>query len=313
MHRSRPRTSAPLAGVHPTTVRKAGPASLCSIYIRKIFATPEGNKEIGGATGFHYRDDGGRIWLVTNWHVLTGRRPDKPDVLLPALPRSPFRISVAYPGPEIGHFLPPVYLDLYHEGQPIWRQSKLEAGFDIAAILITPPEGAIVHCIQDFAERDDAALVPGLDVVIVGFPFEQGEDMPFPVWKRAMIAAEPRYTTFGVPQTLLDTPGAPGMSGSPVFRTSLGVSVTREQYDAFHAKDFGSSRALELMKSLEGVTRETVTLRWIGIYAGARSGEAIDRLSLGRMFFASAVDMATMHGEPGHNPFPPDDCQPEND
>lgn len=302
-----------LPGVRPTVIQRAGPASLCSLYIRKFCATPSGNQEFGGGTGFHYRDAEGHSWLVTNWHVLTGRRPDAPEILINGLPRSPFRISISYPGPIVGQFLPAVTLDLYDDGRPIWRQSRLDLGLDIAAIPIKRPPGAISPFIQDFAERDESALIPGLDVAVIGFPFEHGTDTPFPIWKRAMVASEPAYMVFGAVQTLLDTPGSPGMSGSPVYRLSQGIAVSAEQHAAFNSRDFGSGRALELLESFSGDMQETVMLRWIGVYAGARGVAGMEKLSLGRMMMASAVDMATMHGEPGHNPFPPTDCDPVHD
>jgi hypothetical protein len=61
-------------GIVPTSFRKAQPPSLCTVFIRKICATPSGDKNFGMATGFQYRDANGQVWLVTNWHVLTGRR-----------------------------------------------------------------------------------------------------------------------------------------------------------------------------------------------------------------------------------------------
>jgi hypothetical protein len=239
------------------------------------------------ATGFHYRSADNRTWLITNWHVLTGRRPDDPGILLNKTPQSPYRIEVTYPGPRAGVFLRPLVLDLYENGKPIWQQYRLDAGIDVAGIPIELPDGAISPCIQDLAERDTEALRPGLDVIVVGFPFEHGVDVPFPIWKRAMVATEPGYTTFGAVQTLLDTPGAPGMSGSPVYRLSSGFGVTPEQYEKFQAVQRGQAQALDVLLSLDVKNlKPSLGLRWIGIYAGARGVPGMDRLSLGRMMFA---------------------------
>lgn len=295
-----------IQGVTPTKIRKARPASLCSVFIRTICSTPSGDQAFGKAIGFHYRSADGVIWLITNWHVLTGRRPDKPGMLLENTPQSPYKIEVVYPGPAVGQFLPPLTLGLYQDGKPIWRQYRLDLGNDVAGIPINLPEGAIAPCIQDFAQRDEAALQPGMDVTVIGFPFEQGEDMPFPIWKRAMVASEPGYTVFGNTQTLLDTPGTPGMSGSPVYRLSPGLELTGDQHAKFSAMERGEIGALDALASLDiGSLGAGVVLNWIGVYAGSTGVPGMDRLSLGRMMLASIVDLVAMHGEPGENPFPP--------
>ena len=55
----------PIQGVTPTKIRKARPASLCSVFIRTICSTPNGDKAFGKATGFHYRSaDGGTHALM---------------------------------------------------------------------------------------------------------------------------------------------------------------------------------------------------------------------------------------------------------
>lgn len=259
------------------------------------------------ATGFLYKDAKKRTWLITNWHVLTGRRPDDPGFLLPGTPQSPYRIEVTFPGPRVGKFLPPITLDLYRNGQPIWREYRLDVGNDLAGIPIAAPLGSIAPYVHEFAERDTATLQPGMDVIVVGFPFEHGVDMPFPVWKRAMVATEPAYTVFGQVQTLLDTPGTPGMSGSPVYRVSEGVSVTSEQHAAFKALERGDENALRLISSINAAElKPAPVLSLIGVYAGSTGKPGLDRLSLGRMMLASTIDLLAMKGEPGNNPFPPE-------
>lgn len=76
-------------------------------------------------------------------------------------------------------------LDLYDEsGKPVWKQSRLDVGNDVAGIPIELPPDAISPCLRDFAQRDTSALQPGTDVVMVGFAFPQDRDMPFPIWSR---------------------------------------------------------------------------------------------------------------------------------
>lgn len=238
-------------GIVPTSFRKAQPPSLCTVFIRKICATPSGDKNFGMATGFQYRDANGQVWLVTNWHVLTGRRPDTPGALLNGTPQSPYKIEVTFPGPKVGSFLTPVTLLLYEDEKPIWREYAFDKGIDLAAIPVSPPEQAISPCVQDFSERDTEILSPGADVVVIGYPFEHSIDMPFPVWKRAMVATEPAYLVFGVPQALLDCPGTSGMSGSPVFRLLSGISMPAQDVENLNAVNEGKLSALEAIANLD--------------------------------------------------------------
>ncbi|XYJ11767.1 S1 family peptidase [Telluria sp. B2] len=295
-----------LAGVTPTNIQKAGPASLCSVFIRTICSTPSGDIPFGKATGFLYRDAKSRIWLITNWHVVTGRRPDDPGFLVNNIPQSPHQIEVTFPGPVVGKFLLPKRLNLYRNDRPIWREYRRDVGNDVVGIPIAVPPGSIAPCVQDFAERDTAILQPGLDVVVIGFPFEHSVDMPFPVWKRAMVATESAYTVFGLAQTLLDTPGTPGMSGSPVFRISEGVAMRPEQHAQFKAAERGELDLLKVFASLDPAKlKPAPVLNFIGVYAGSTGLPGLDRLSLGRMMLASMVDLIAMNGDAGENPFPP--------
>ena len=251
------------------------------------------------------------MWLVTNCHVLTGRRPDRPGALLNDTPQSPYKIEVTFPGPKVGSFLTPVTLSLYEDGKPIWREYAFDKGVDLAAIPVSPPKEAIAPCIQDFSDRDTEVLSPGADVVVIGYPFEHSIDMPFPVWKRAMVATEPAYTVFGVPQVLLDSPGTPGMSGSPVFRLMSGLSLPVQDVAAINDFHEGKRSALDALADLDpSKIQSAIILKWIGVYAGATGSKGLEQLNLGRMFHASMVDVATHQGLPGQNPYPPEPFPP---
>ncbi|WP_243369747.1 serine protease [Geotalea sp. SG265] len=292
-----------------TKLYPASLASRCVVPIRKIVSTPLGDRHFGTGTGFHYRDQLGGSWLITNWHVLTGRRPDDPGFLLSDAPQSPYKIEVTYPSCEIGTFLPPVYLDIYENGRPIWKERLLDQGVDIVAIPVSPPEGARIPFVQEFSSSEMVAMQPGLDVVIIGFPFEHNKNMPFPIWKKAMISSEPGYTVFGQLQVLVDTPGMPGMSGSPVFTLSEGFSVSKRQYEMLRGCQRGDISALDALGSIDLANCEpSPCLTFAGIYAGAtgKGAAGLERLALGRIMLAPMIEMIVKDGQPGNNPFPPE-------
>lgn len=297
------------AAVTPVRIKGPQPASLCSVEILKYVRAFDGTDKVcGRGTGFHWRDPTGTVWLITNWHVLTGRRPDEPSFLIGEATTSPYSITVSYQSKREGEFLPELQLSLYDKaGHPIWYEYEREKGIDLAAIPINLPEEAMCPCIQDFADRDSAAFVPGLDLTVVGMAFPHSRDTPYPIWKSARVASEPGFFVMGVPQVLVDGAGVPGMSGSPVYRISLGSAFPllagKSDSDFFNSgKD-----ALDRLSSLDVSKMEEVNvLNFVGVYAGSTGSAALDKLSLGRMFIASFVDLLIEKKNRGVNPFPPE-------
>lgn len=282
-------------------IEKAQPATLASVLISKIEQGLAGERVCGSATGFHYRDSSGQPWLVTNWHVLTGRRPDDPGSLLKGYNDSPFAIDVTYTSERVGQYWVPHRMDLYQDGRPVWRQARLDIGLDLAAIKVEMPEGTMTPCIQDFCEIYEDLIEPGMTVATIGYPFGQSDDWIMPIWKSGMIASEPGYLHLKQVQVLLDMPGAAGMSGAPVYVVREGLRVAADQYHAIRASkvDQVDLTALAAAKPKMGV-------QFVGVYSGSTQIAALERLSLGRFSFASAVhELVNGGGEEGANPYPP--------
>ncbi len=291
-------------------VREAArPASLCSICIEKIVSTPNGDISPGWGTGCIIKDASNQIWIVTNWHVLTGRRPDDPGILLNGYPRSPYKIRIAFPLGQQGAFSRPVEFELYdRSNNPLWIEYQRAKGVDLAAFTIDWNYQQTLLSLFDFCSGDNRALEPGVSVSIVGFPFRHSEDTPFPIWKSGMIATEPKFMTFGIPQFLIDGLSKPGMSGSPIYRTGSGFAVSRSEHDTFSSALSNPSRVLDALRLLspERIADETVTMDFIGIYAGTTESKELHDLALGRAFPASIVKMMIDQRNSGRNPFPPD-------
>lgn len=296
------------AAVTPVRIKGPQPASLCSVEILKYVRAFDGTDKVcGRGTGFHWRDPTGIVWLITNWHVLTGRRPDEPSFLIGEATTSPYSITVSYQSRIPGHFLPPLQLPLYDEaGQPIWYEYEREKGIDLAAIPINLPEEAMCPCIQDFADRDSAAFVPGIDLTVVGMAFPRSRDTPYPIWKSARVASEPGYLVMGVPQVLVDGAGVPGMSGSPVYRISLGSTFPLLPGKSGSGPSTSEKGALDLSSLDVSKMEEVNVLKFVGVYAGSTGSAALDKLSLGRMFIASLIDLLVDKKNRGVNPFPPE-------
>lgn len=257
----------------------ASPASCCSVYLEPLVDTASGPKSFGFATGFLYAGSGATRWLVTNWHVVTGRRPDDPGALLDQTPESPRWLRFSVEDPR-GAGRQEMELALYDGGGPTWIESDREQGVDLALIRLSDQPRFSLPLSQTFAPNSTKKLEPGLDVVIVGHPFELGKHSPSAIWKAAMVASDQDTIEGGTPWILLDAPGVPGMSGSPVYR--------RVAEDVSLAGDKKRGR-LELL----------------GVYAGAVGHKALKDLRLGRAFPIALVENLLRRHERGNNPFPP--------
>ncbi|WP_416960774.1 S1 family peptidase [Streptomyces sp. Agncl-13] len=198
------------------------------------------DERLGSGTGF-LMGIPGDFWLVTAWHVLSGRNSVTKEVR-DKLARCPdfLRVRFARRG-EGGEFeAADENFELYPEGdefkeRPLWR-SPSEQRIDVAALRIgNVPESAEDPflpnewpTLRDLHPPDrraglraDADIDLPLRVAdrlyVLGFPFGDTGSWPFAVWTAALVASEPMRGWDGLPGFLLDSRTRPGQSGSPVL------------------------------------------------------------------------------------------------
>lgn len=215
------------------------PLSLFSIKIRQICQ----GKEYGGGTGFIVRTvKDGPPFLVTNWHVLTGRDPQHPENLLnPDMPSSPdaFRVELFEANTDLKRKLT-VRFPLYAaaSGQPRWLEHPKSGNVvDIGALELQGPleRAEIVSSAELHAQRN-MKLEVGMDVLVIGFPYGLTVGGILPLWKKGVVASEPWVQIDDLPYFLIDASTRKGMSGSPVFAISNGTYRTT---DGEVVQDFG--------------------------------------------------------------------------
>jgi hypothetical protein len=202
----------------------------------------EGRKPLkhASASGF-LRIEDGVPFLYTCWHVVTGY--DRNDLRVTnALPKRAFlevfvQDHQQADGTSAGVGLPSFTIPLYDESarpkKPLWYQDR--------AHLPHPDLNAIGLCVPSWHDAvkiplpadvkvsewqlvsnpvlaSNAMLTPGDKVYVVGFPYGftmGGPGLPAPVVLTRFVKAT---EVSGRPQEfLLDSGGAPGMSGGPVF------------------------------------------------------------------------------------------------
>jgi hypothetical protein len=192
--------------------------SLAVVAYRSPLDTKRAAVKLSQATGFLVRFEK-RLFLITNWHVLTGRNPITGEVSGSAA--LPEYLEVSFPvllGGDL--YWTAQRLDLYDRRtrEALWfvhpYAPPMEGGTDVIALPIdSEPPMVYAYSLED--ALDVRALTPGAEVSIVGYPF--GVETEAPVWSRATVASEPRHGFKDDPMYLVDTRSRPGQSGSPVI------------------------------------------------------------------------------------------------
>jgi hypothetical protein len=188
--------------------------SLAAVPIEQIF-----NGQIfSHATAFVWKN-GNNHFLITNWHVVSGRNSETGENLdhgrRPDMLNARFNLRA----PNFGKREIAITIR-DGDDHPLWFVHPVRGhGVDVVAIPLlydgNEPDFNM-YPINSLA-TESVALLVGMDVFILGYPF--GVAPPaLPVWKRGSVASEPDLAHLGVGRLLVDTSSRKGMSGSPVVR-----------------------------------------------------------------------------------------------
>lgn len=181
---------------------------------------------LGYATCFFYRR-GDRTYLVTNWHVVSGRHPETglvlhsmgaiPDCLILRVPEVSVRDGARLRASR-DRVLPLYETTGDHKRVPRWFEHPTHGSrVDVVAIPLDISDSAIVPANDASHQLDDFRLAPSLDVFILGFPRGISGRVATPIWKRGTIATETDLDHDGMPMYLVDAATREGMSGAPVY------------------------------------------------------------------------------------------------
>jgi hypothetical protein len=192
------------------------------------------------ATGFFFRW-GNRKFLVSNWHVFSGKNARTGEYLHPEC-RDPYWVTLdARYAPSANKSVPvsmTVPLRRLEDGERLWSEHPQHgSSIDVAAVEIV----GLPHLELNFA-NDDICDQPyfwgaGDQMYILGYPKGISGGANLPIWKSAVVASEPGQMLDAQPKFLVDAATTAGMSGSPViFRSnayqvpSSGASDNRMSY-----------------------------------------------------------------------------------
>lgn len=193
--------------------------------------TKETGISMGTGTGFFcsYKD---KLYLITNYHVLSGRNPFTGDTLHPsgAIPGKiefDFDIIRDLPNNKKQHIPHKYSNNLYNtKDEKLWLEHPdLGSNCDVVAYELNEefksqiPEGCRVGKIEIEKELTYNASIGIMDsVYITGFPMKKSQTYSrFPIYKAGKIASEPQDNQNGA-NYYIDSKTKPGMSGSPIIQ-----------------------------------------------------------------------------------------------
>lgn len=249
-----------------------------SVTTLRLTLLSQGNT-ISVATGFLSAHQGA-VYLVTNWHVISGRHPGTgeplnrmfavPDTLTTSLPMKG----------QLGTWSGEARVGLYRpDGSPLWQQHPRGREVDVAAIRLHPfPDNCEAYTLPRPTDTANMAIKVGMDAFVLGYPKGMSHQGVLPIWKRASIATEPDIPHNNSPMFLVDTATREGMSGAPVL---LRASI---------------------FQTIDGITNLTAGMssRFVGIYSGRYGAEDEFGAQLGRVWLKSTVDDVLQLGVPGN-------------
>lgn len=260
--------------------------SLCALKLDMYWE----EERLAGGTAFFYELDS-RLFLVTNWHNVTGRNPDtgKPirdDAGLPD------RVAVGIPGvtSEGGIEFFEVAKMLYSDEDRLratwWEHPSHLQRVDLAVIPFgsrldfhTELNTRVVAVSDQVVSTPEVGASAGQDVFTLGFPrLIDGGGLG--IWKRGSIATEPSFDLDKLPKIFIDSATREGMSGSPVFvRGLVSVRVPGRQVSGLAFKH-----------------------RFLGVYSG-RVGDDTFLAQLGVVWKESAIIETIKARKLGQSPF----------
>ncbi|MEM9622253.1 MAG: serine protease [Pseudomonadota bacterium] len=177
--------------------------------------------QTGSGTGFLYKN-GGRYYLVSNWHVLTGLDPvtKRTKTARPRLAEIPILKSKT--PIQWRRIRKALYEDEDMDKPLFLVHPEHGCRIDVAALPLNLPEGLMPTLLEDL-DLDDSPLELIDDVYILGFPYRRTGGGNFPIVKRGSIASEPAIPIEELPKMYIDTASREGMSGAPVVYRRIGI------------------------------------------------------------------------------------------
>jgi len=205
-------------------MQRVDPLSASSVRIEPFFQ----EQPLASATGFTVMSAENQ-YLVTNWHVVSGRDPDT-GACLDRNAAVPSSLRVWFHEKDrLGSWVAVTIPLLSSEGVPLWKEHPLGSQVDVVAIPLELPLTAAIYPLDLTLGHTDMIVEPAMPVSVIGFPLGLRAGENWPIWKTGHVASDPDIDfQIGRPAFLIDATTRSGMSGAPVvIRLNGGYSTSK--------------------------------------------------------------------------------------
>lgn len=222
------------------------PLSVVSLFLECCV----GHNTLAAATGFIV-EHAGYPFIMTNWHVVSGRDPSTNQSLSEngALPDT-LAVWHHIKG-RLGTWERRWESLKNPDGSRRWLEHAQGRRIDVVALPVTVDDEIQVYPLDLSLADTDLQLSPSEAISIIGFPFGLASAGRFPIWKTGHLASDLDLDYDGLPMFIVDATTRHGMSGSPVVARRIGM--------------YRSSQGMEMGGS---------ATRFLGIYSGRIHGQA---------------------------------------
>jgi len=183
-------------------------------------------QSLGTATGFVV-ESSGRHYLITNWHVVSGRHPET-NAIVSSTGAVPDEIRIVHHGHTLGSWTVRTEPLQDENKNNLWLEHPYGRQVDVVALPLQAIDDD-VHIYPFDLSLADTDMIPqvAMPISIIGFPLGLASAGAFPIWKTGHIASDPDLDYNDLPAFLIDATTRGGMSGSPVVLRLLGGYSTR--------------------------------------------------------------------------------------
>ncbi|MDF4518534.1 trypsin-like peptidase domain-containing protein [Vibrio parahaemolyticus] len=189
------------------------PLSGSALYVEPHF----NDVKLSTATAFvlRFRESN---YLITNWHVVSGRDADTEECLDKKYLAIPNKLKVLFHKKgKLGEWVEKDIPLLDENEEPLWLEHPHSNLVDIVAIPIESNKDIELFPIDFNLKDTDMMPFPALPVSIIGFPLGLFTGTRWPIWKTGHIASDHDIDyEENKPAFLIDATTRSGMSGSPV-------------------------------------------------------------------------------------------------
>jgi len=199
--------------------------SMQSVYIVAMgTSATKGSVDLGTGTGFVVQR-AGRRYLITNYHVASGRNPRDGQARHPSGLEAD-SLKLVLPNPVMPDRIEWSVLDLPvlvveddREGANWLVHPTLGRKVDVVALALDGVPGIDELDLHPYDLDEPGGIVarPSLPVNVVGYPYGKPAGGAFPFWTTGTIATEPGLGFDDLPRFLVHARTTPGQSGSPVI------------------------------------------------------------------------------------------------